>query len=71
MNSLAATKGGIMDNLKNNEELEKVTGGDGSDNLIFGPDKCPRCGSTSIRVDRPDPLLTICRCNECGYEWDF
>ena len=54
------------------EEIEKINGGNGISNLFFpGMDKCPRCGSTSITVDRPDPLLTICRCNECGYEWDF
>ena len=53
------------------EEIEKINGGEGLANFIVGYDKCPRCGSTNFTVDRPDPLLTICRCNDCGFEWDF
>ena len=53
------------------EEIGKINGGEGLANFFIGEHKCPKCGSTSITVDRPDPLLTICRCNECGYEWDF
>lgn len=60
-----------MDNSKITEGLEKVNGGEDGSNAFWGEDKCPRCGSTSITVDRPDPLLTICRCMECGYEWDY
>lgn len=62
-----------MEHLENND-LEKVTGGEGEEesaNSVGGLPQCPKCGSTSIIVDRPDPLLTICRCTECGFEWDY
>ncbi|MBO4374807.1 MAG: hypothetical protein J5829_06845 [Lachnospiraceae bacterium] len=59
-----------MDHFEIKKGLEKVTGGEGSGNSLNGELKCPKCGCTDISVERPDPLLTIYRCRECGYEWD-